>query len=255
MIHPDLPPEGAPSAVMPEDPVPSGGAWSTIWHAFLDPVAAFRNLAVHPHWVVALVVVILVSLGTQVVVANRIDLEQVIRRGIAERQQEGRELSDTQLEQAVKGAKAFSRVAMLSAPVVVPAIFALLAGIYLGLLRLVGSEVGFKALFATVLHAALPAAVVSALLTIVVVSQRTELDPSNMGGVLTSNLAALLPAGTAKPLTALASVLDIFNVWQWVLLVLGFTVVARVRRSQAIAVVAVAWGAWALLRVGLALLR
>lgn len=250
-----FPPEVDASPVTPEGDGSSGGPINTVWQAFLDPAAAFRSLAQRPTWIWALVVMVLVSLATQVVVSRHMDIEEVVRRSIAERQQDGAELTEAQMDQAIRAATVFGRVAMMSAPVVVPAIFALLAGIYLGLLRLVGSEVSFRSMFATVLHATLPAAVVSSLLTMVVVSQRGGVVPDDRSGLLRSSLAALLPEGTAAPLATLASIVDIFNIWQWVLLVMGFVVVARVRRGQAVTVVAVAWIAWAVLRVGMAFLR
>ena len=252
--HP-IPPVPDEGAAAPGGALPTGGPLTTVWQAFLDPVAAFRALAVRPQWLWALVVIVLVSLATQVVVSSRIDMESTIRQGIEERQRDNQELTDAQVEQAVKAARAISRVAMVSAPIAVPIVFALLAGIYLGMLRLVGSDIGFSSAFATALHAALPPALVSSVLTVVVVLQREALRISEMKGLVKSSLAALLPDGTSKPLAALASVVDIFNVWQWVLLVLGFSIVGRVRRGQAVAVVAVAWGAWALLRAGLAMMR
>lgn len=255
MTDAPTPPVLDETASPPDTAGPAGGPLTTVWQAFLDPLAAFRSLAVRPQWFWALVVIVLVSLTTQLVVASRMDLESTIRQGIAERQRDGQELNDAQVEQAVKAARAVSRVAMMSAPVAVPLVFALLAGIYLGMLRLVGSDIGFPSTFATVLHAALPPAVVGSALTVVVVLQREVLRISEMRGLVKSSLAAVLPEGTAKPLTALASVVDLFNIWQWILLILGLSIVGRVRRGQAVAVVAVAWGGWALVRAGLALVR
>ena len=256
MMHENQsPPELDASPLTPEGSSPSGGLFKPIVDIFFEPAAAFRSLAVRPTWIWAAVITILVVMASQVVISSRIDMEDVIRRSMAARQQNGPELTEAQMEQAVKAATVFGRVSLLASPLVVPAILALLAAIYLGLLRLIGSEIGFKPVFSTVIHASLPAMVVKSALTLVVVLQRASIDPTRMGGLLKSNLGALLPEGTAKPLVALASMVDVFNIWQWVLLVMGFTLVARVRRNQAIGVVAVAWGAWTLVRVGLAFLR
>jgi hypothetical protein len=58
----------------------------------------------------------------------------------------------------------------------------------------------------------------------------------------------LLPEGVPAFFRGLAGVVDVFNVWYWVLLVMALVTVGGLRRSQAVGIVALFWGIWAVLQ-------
>lgn len=225
---------------------------SRVLRTFTEPAAVFRELAQRPTLFVALLVLVAASVAVQAVIVPRLDMEATIRQSLEQRQQGG--VREEEVEKAAQTAGKVGKATMLLSPLLIPVFFLLVAGVYSLGLRVLGSDTPFVPVYATCLHAALPAALVSNLLVVVVALQRDSLAVQEMESLVKSNLAAWLPPETAKPLLALAGALDVFNVWQWFLLVLGLQIVGRVSRGKAIALVAVVWGVWVGAKVLLAAL-
>lgn len=243
-----LPPgDAAPQA--PGEPSPS--ALRVLGWAFFAPRAAFEALAKWPRWIWPLVVLFVMSLVVQQVVVSRMDWDATIHQSMSERAG-GQNISEEQLDRAVQGAKTFSKFSVVFTALSIPLIYLLVAGIYFLGLRTLGSEAEFKPVFATVLHAALPATVLSQLLLGLVAWQRSSFTAQEIPRMLKSSVAAWLPASAPKMLAALGGVLDIFNVWQWILLALGLSIVGKLPRAKVIGLIAVVWGIWTLAKIGLA---
>jgi hypothetical protein len=68
---------------------------------------------------------------------------------------------------------------------------------------------------------------------------------------LTDNLAAVAPEGTGRVALALLASVNLFSIWAIVLLVFGYSIVARVSRTAAAAVVAIVWLLGVALKVAL----
>ncbi|MFH1177324.1 MAG: YIP1 family protein [Acidobacteriota bacterium] len=235
--------------------VPSGGrAISRIFRVFVQPAEVFHELAATPSWLAPLVALLLVSIAGQLVIAPRIDFDATIRQSLAERSG-SRQLSDEQVEQAVNMGRKMAKVTSFATPLMVPLMYLALAGIYFLGLKLLTSGCEFKSVFATLLHAVLPATVVSTLLLAVVSARHGSFAAQDLEGMLKSSVAAYLSPEAPKTVAAFASVLDIFNLWQWVLLAMGLQIVGKVSRDKAIALIAVLWLGWAAGKVGLAALR
>jgi len=230
----ELPPESAGTG--------QSSQLSRVLRTFTEPAAVFRELAQKPSWVVALLVLVGASIVVQAVIVPRLDMEATIRQTLQERQHGT--VNEQEVEKAARTAGRVGKITMLLSPLLVPVAFLLVAGVYSLGLRVLGSETPYVAVYSTCLHAALPASVVSNLLLAVIALQRDSFAAQELESLLKSNLAAWLPPDTAKPLLALAGALDVFTVWQWVLLVLGLEIVGRVSRGKAVALVAVVWGGW-----------
>lgn len=243
---------GAPDAAAPLAPAPPGGGLPRVFRVFTEPVAVFRELATSPTWLAPLLVIGCVSVATQLLLVPRLDFEATVRQGMSERVSQ---MSDEQVNKAVEVGGKMARYSMYASPLAIPVVYLALAGIYFLGLKAMGSLTEYKPVFSTVVHAALPAAVVSSVLLAVVAMQRGSFAAQELERMVRSSLGAWLPPETSKPLLAIAGVLDIFNVWQWVLLVLGLQIVGGVTRAKAVTLVALVWGVWALGKVGLAALR
>jgi hypothetical protein len=238
----------------PTGPHAAGGSVSRLGRVFVQPADVFRELGARPTWLAALVAMVLITFATQLVVVPRIDFERTIRQAIEQRGGQT-QLNDQQLNRQIDVARKIARVSMFASPLVVPIVFLLIAGVYYLGLRAMGSETEYKPIFSTVLHAAFPPSLVASAVAIVVVLQRSGFSAEEARSLVKSSVGAWLPASTPATVKAAAGVLDVFNAWQWILLVLGFEIVARVSRNKAILVVAVVWVVWALLKVGGAALQ
>jgi hypothetical protein len=245
----------APTAPIPPAQEAGGGAVSRLFRVFTEPTAVFHELAATPTWVPPLVFVLVLSVAMQLVVGPRLDMEGTVRQSIAERSQSGQEMSDEQMDRMVEMGSKTGRIMQWLTPVTVPVVFLILAGVYLLGLKAVGSGAEFKPVFATVLHANVPAAVLSSAVLALTAVRRATFTAQELEGMVRSNLGAFLPDTVPKPLVAFARVIDVFNIWQWILLAIGLTIVGKVSRGKVVGVLAVVWGVWALGKMGLAALQ
>ena len=154
---------------------------------------------------------------------------------------------DQQLCQAFCG-----RIAMTKVPVG----YAVFGLILMVLVNLAGGEANFHRAMAIATHGTMPL-LVAGLLSVLVVLAGAEVDPVQMqleGGILTSNLAFLAPDGASPMLVVLLSALDVFSIWNIVLLVLGVSIVGGVGTGAGAAMVGVLWVLWIGFRVVMAML-
>lgn len=247
------------SSELPTAPIPpaqeaSGGAISRLYRVFTSPTEVFGELATSPTWLPPLLLLLVISVGAQVVIGPRLDLDATIRQSLTESSR-GRQMSDEEINRAVELGTKTGGVMRWLTPVTVPLIFLIVGGVYFLGLKAVGSNSEFKPVFAAVLHANVPPAVVGTVVLAAAVLRRASYTAQELEGLVKSNLGAFLPDTVPKPLAALAGVIDIFNIWQWILLAIGLTIVGKVKRGKAVTVVAVVWGVWALGKMGLAALR
>ncbi|MCS7182743.1 MAG: YIP1 family protein [Thermoanaerobaculum sp.] len=219
---------------------------------FYEPKAVFSGVAKAPTFFWVLLLSALLTLGVQVVLVPRIDLEATISQQLS---RSGQEISEEQLQEAVKGAQRFQKLALFLAPLGTLAVTALLAGLYFLALKAVGSDAEYPPVLSAVAHAGFPPSVTQSLLLAVVASTRGQLPAQEIPRLVKSNLAAFLPEGAPKMLFGLGQVLDLFNLWYWVLLAWGLSAVGGVSGRKAAGILAVLWGLWAILQMGLALLR
>lgn len=230
----------------------SANAFGRVFRCFTEPRPVFGEIAGKPTFFWVLLLTLAVALGAQLFLSPRIDMEATIAQSM---RQAGREVSEEALQEAVKGAERFRVLGLILGPLGVLAVTFLLGGVYFLALRFVGSEAEYPAVLSAVAHAGFPPSAVQSGLMAVVASTRVAFPAQEIPKLLKSNLAAFLPEDAPKGLVALGEVLDIFNVWYWVLLVWGLSAVGKVPLRNAAGIVAVLWGAWTAVRVALALLR
>jgi hypothetical protein len=220
-----------------------------LW-VLVAPGRTFRALAERPTFLVVMLLLGLLSALVAAIMTLQVDLGDAIRESLAE---QGQTLPDAQLEN-------FERIGRWVSPVGAflgsLGIYALAALVFLGVFRILGSTMGYRASLAVTVHAFAPGAV-AALLSLVVLMLREKLSMEEIqqGRLLLSNLAAFGSSDTSPPLMALLKAVDVFSLWTVVLLVLGYGIVARVSRNAALATVLLAWGVVVAGSVGLAALQ
>ena len=247
--------QGGSPAPLPIAPQPAGpGGLAALTGMFFQPSASFKALAAKPLFLWPLITIIVVALASQVVLLPRLDMEGTIREGLERFGQSGK-MTDQQIHEAATSQGTMQKIVQVAGPLfAIPMGLLVLSLVYMLGLKVVGSTASYDRVLAVVAHATAPPAVVKPLLTMVVGFQRESFTAMEMENLLKSNVGAWLGTEAPKALVALGSVLDIFNLWLWVLLVLGLSIVGRVSRSAAAGVVAALWGLYTLARVGFALL-
>jgi hypothetical protein len=223
-----------------------------IWGVLLAPEKTFRALAVRPHWLPALLLLIAGALALSVIVTPRLDMKQVMREAIEER---GQDISPAQLEQQVEMAEKFKWVGTVSQVVLQPAVYMIMAALFLVVFRLMGSDIDFRHSLSVAVHGMMPF-LLATLLSIPVVLSRTELSMEEVqsGGFLHSNLASFAPESAGKMLVAFLGSIDLFSIWTIALLAIGYRVVGKVSKAAALGVVLALWAVVVAGKVGLAAL-
>ncbi len=219
-------PQTLTDATAPLEPPPLS-TWGRLLAVFTEPERLFGDLARRPRSLLALLVVILVAVGTT----------QAIHPLVLDMQREAMtanpDLSPQQVEQARQGMRfmegAFGRVLtgagaliMSLLTVLVIAAFLLFGGNFL-----MGGESDFKTLFAVICHVQL-VSVVQAVVTVPLMLAKGSM-------LVSTSLAVLLPPEQwARPMGVLVGGLtDLFTIWMVVLTVVGVSIVYRWNRGKA----------------------
>ncbi len=226
-----------PQTVEPDEPQGIGVA--SLWGVLLAPERTFRALAARPAWLPAMLLLVVTALGLSLAVTPKLDMKQVMREAIEEK---GADITEAQLERQVEMADKFKWIGTASQVVLQPAVYLLMAVIFLVLFRLLGSEIDFRQSLSVSVHGMMPF-VIATLLTIPVVLSRASLSLKDVQSAryLHSNLAAFAPESTGKPMMALLASADLFSIWTIVLLAIGFRVVGKLSRAAAAGTVIALW--------------
>ncbi|GBC79257.1 hypothetical protein HRbin09_00473 [bacterium HR09] len=230
----------------------SGKALGRVFRCFTEPRTVFAEIAARPTFFWVLLLTVVLSLGVQLVLAPRIDMEATVLQWAG---QAGQELPEEQVQERVNASRRFRTFALVITPMGALAVTLLLGGVYFLALKVAGSEADYPPVLSAVANAGFPPSLAQSVLLSVVASTREPFPAQEIPRLLKSNVAAFLPEDAPRVLSALGGILDVFNVWRWLLLAWGLAAVGGVSLRKSAGVVAVLWGAWALLQVVLALLR
>lgn len=234
------------------EPAPRRGGLRQLVGMFFEPSAVLRELAVKPSWVWPVVLVMMISLAAQLVIAPRLDMAGTLRERM---ERSGQEISEEQLEQAVAMSGKIARISTYASPLFVPIMLLMLAGVYALGLKVLGGDVDFGKLYGGISHAVMPPMFVASILMMVTAWPRDAITATEIPHLVRSGLGAWLGPDVHPAIVAAADILDVFNIWQWVLVVLALEIVGKLKRGQAVGLVVVVWGAWTLVKVGLAFLQ
>jgi hypothetical protein len=206
----------------------------------VKPGDTFRSIAARPTWAAPLVVLALLAVAVGWLATARVDIAQVIRH---QNEVTGGQLNAEQLDQRIALVKKIEPYGVLfQGLIAAPAVYLFCALLFWVGFKLVGSEMGYKAAFSTVLYGMLPLGI-EALIAIPVLWNRASVtqDEARNLSFLIDNLAAVAPEGTGRVALALLGSVNLFSIWAIVLLVFGYGIVARVSRAVAAGVVLTVW--------------
>ena len=226
-----------------------GSSTKNLVQALVAPKEAFAELARRPTTALALVVLVFLGVIAIHAAMSRVPPESMF----ASLEEQGQELP----AEAKENPERFLKIALWSqtaaAVVLGPALYLALAGIFLVLFRMLGSELSFRQSLATTLHGMLPFGV-AALVGIVVAFGRDEisLEELQYGELVASNLGFLAGEDAGKVARALLTSFDLFSLWCIALLATGYRIVARVGAGAAWAAVLTVWAVGIGLKLALA---
>jgi hypothetical protein len=209
----------------------------------LSPVETFRSIEARPTWVAPLLLLMILAGTVSFLVQTKLDPEEAVRAQISKMKVE---VPAAQVDKMIRDAE--NRTPGTKAALAVAGagfqalIYLILAAVFLGMLRLFGSEIDFRRSFAVLLHGYMPQALALLLNVPILMGRETvSFDEATQGGVLVSSLAALAPEDASAMLTALLGSFDLFSIWTVVLLILGFRLVGRVSTAVSTGIVVLLW--------------
>jgi hypothetical protein len=245
-------PVPSPAPVAPETP---GGFFGNLVDVYFSPREAFARIAGKPSFLLPLVGYLVLAIGFAAVWMNRVDAREFVKTQLEESGQWDK-IPGEQRESILDSAAGRMKTFGLAGPVVfTPLILLVVSAALMFVFRFFyGSEVVFKQAFAIVTWCFFALALITTPLLFLVLQLKGDwnLNPQD---VVQANLSLLLDKSTAaKPLWALLSSIDLFNLWLVLLLAVGFGVASRRSTASALWGVAIPWLLIVLVKVGWAAL-
>ncbi len=232
---------------VPSPSVPDKGPAARLIGVLLSPGETFRAIVARPTWLVAAIVVILLSGGSQLwfqstEVGRQATLDETVRRTEAL----GFKVTDQMYEQLRKGimepSPARMAVSYVTTAVVPLVIWAAIAGLLFLAFSATGGQAAFKQVYAVVVHSWVVLAVGALVVTPMNYLRESASSATNLAVFL-----PFLPEGSF--FARLAGMVDLFAVWWVVVLAIGL---AACYRKKARNVAAALFAVYAVIALGFA---
>jgi hypothetical protein len=236
----------------PEAPPLSEGA--RIVNTFIAPSKTFTDLRRNASWWAPWLLISVFSLAFVFVMSKQIGFEQISKNSIAQssRAEQFEKLPADQQAKQIQLSAAFARYISYAIPVVNLIVFVVIAAVLMAAFNFAaGASVPFKTSMAIVIYGSLPG-IIGAVLGIA--SMFAGVDPAGFNAqnpVATNPAYFMDPAGN-KFLYGMASALDVFIIWNLVLMGIGFACNSKVKRTTSIAIVVGLYLLYKLLGAGIA---
>ncbi len=225
-------------------------SFSRIVGVLTSPTRTFRSIAERPTWLVPILVYIVLAAVSASIAAPKIDWQETITTKL---ERSDRVETPERIETVLGLLDEYGPSLALGSSLVMPwIIYPLIAAIFLSLFKTMGCELSLRTSLGLVAHSFMPWAVAS-LLSIPVLLTIESLNLYKPG-FMTASLTAFAGDETGLELWILLSNIDLFSLWTIVLLVIGYSVAARVSKARAAGCVLGLWAVWVFFSVGMAAL-
>ena len=237
--------DGAPVA-------PESGFLGRIVGLWFAPEEQFPGIVARPTFWGPIAVLIALNLAFTAVWLQKVEPREFMQRQMEESGQWEKIPPDQRGDILEQQSGFFPIMAWVGAVVGTPIMVALVAGILLGIFKLVyAAEFGFGQSMGITAWAFLPVAVITTPLTMLVLWLKDDwaMNPSE---ALQANPSLLLDRNeVAQPLYVLAGSFDLFVLWGVFLLAVGYGIAAKRSTGSAFVGVAIPWLVFVAARVGL----
>jgi hypothetical protein len=214
-------PSGAAPAAGPQARI---GAVGRIFGVFFSPGETFADIVRRPGFLPPLIVTLLFTLGTDILLARRVDWDAVVQRNMSRIGVMARAFERMPEEQRKKAlaeqARSEQRSRYYRAFYVAPLLLLFFGAVYLGAYKVAGTGVNFKTSLSLTGYAFLPLCVKQILgVPVILIKDPSTIDPDNF---LASNLTAILPSDVKFWQYVLGLSVDLFSIWTILLVALAF---------------------------------
>jgi hypothetical protein len=217
---------------------------------FVAPTKTFTDIRRNASWWLPFLLSILVSLAFVTSIDRKIGFDQVAQSNVnrsAQTQQRMSALTDAQREQSIHTIAGFTRVVSYLYPVIGLIFAVICAGILMLTFNFgLGAKASYKEYLAVWFYAGLPF-LIKLLLAAIAIFAGVSAEQFDINNPVGTNVGWYLTSDVPLWLRTLFSSADIFTLWVVVLLIIGCSTIARVKRSSA-AIVIIGW--WVLIILG-----
>jgi hypothetical protein len=233
----------------PEEPeiiqsdVPQMSEASSLINIFFEPGRTFEYLRAKPKFLMAGLVLIILTTVYQNLLISRLG-EARIRRAVVEQLDKNPQIQSMPPEQKQKILDQQMTISSIIGKYLIP-VFIIVFSLLLALLYWVatnamGGSSSFLRSLSVVFYSSLPPAVIGMVANIIIlfVKDLDEIDISTAArGLVHANPSILFDGKTMPVLTTLISTLDVFQIWGWILAAIGIKVMGKISTVSAWTVV------------------
>ena len=184
-------PNYEPASTPPPSAMTKYSSMQRLWMMFTSPGEVFSDIRVKPSWVLVMVVLVMLGVVVQALVIPHVDTEATIR---ARLEQRGTELSEAQIENAIEQAQKFSKFGPIINLILAPIAWAVMAAVFLVMLKIVGSDTEYRQTLSTILHAYWPATAVQLVLTGILIQRVGKVPQEELATVVKASIGAFMSA-------------------------------------------------------------
>jgi hypothetical protein len=230
---------GQDDALIPPPPAagPEPNAFQRIIGVLFSPDATMASIARRPDWVLPLVILLIMSLGAGVIIAQHVDFGAAAREAM----EQNKNASPEQIDRGVKMAASIGKVATYLSPVLGAIGLLIIAGVLLLAFRLFGGEGDFKQAFSVTCYSSMPGVIKSIIMMIIIVAKGGIIPAQQLAILVRSNLGFLADYKANPMAFAVLSSIDIFSIWFLALMIIGFAYLARVSRVKSAVIIISLW--------------
>ncbi len=226
------PPPAPPLAETPDAGGPVMSTPATLTGIFFEPGRVFESFRSRPKFLVAGLILLLLTIGATALVYQRIDMGQYIRDKM-EKNPRNANQTEEQKEMGVKIGKIAGAVGI---PLSVPVTIAAGAALYLLGVMAFGGSIGYKKALAVWTYSSFPPAILGTIVAVLVLFLKAadQVDPEHL---LVTNPGAFMGSETSPVVVAILSQFDLLRFYGLFLAAIGLRKVAKISSGSAWAIV------------------
>jgi hypothetical protein len=231
---------------------PGLSQWQRVANTFTAPSKTFADIKRgHKSWWLPYLIMCIVGYIFFFAVYTRIGMQTTAENQVRfdpKAEERMSQLTPEQRETQMKISVYFTEGIFIGSPVITLLIFAVGSLVLWGTVNfLFGGKATFGGVFAAWVFASLPS-VIKTLLGVAVIYAGTAPESFNIRNFAPTNLGAFLnPADTSKVVYSLASSVDLITLWSCILMGIGVSIIAGIKRSSGYLAV---FGWWAIIVIG-----
>lgn len=234
------------AAPAPQEPKPN--SFTRIAGVFFAPGETFASIVRRPDLVVPLVIVLVVSLLTGVLIAQKVDFKELARDTI-EAQPRAKNLPPDILQKQINVTAGFMKVASYGSPIITALVIAILAVLLFAAFKIFGGEGEFLQALSITIYAWYPN-LIRAIVSVVALLSKKTLTMYTLQNPVASNIGYFINPKLHPIAAAFWGSIDLFTIWTIILLIIGFAAMSRFSRMKSAVIILSLWAVKILFSVG-----